>query len=52
MTKELTSKEWVRLQSLLDKNLFEQLRKYSFEKRISMCEITRTALRKFLKENK
>jgi hypothetical protein len=48
---EITKHEWVRLQSLLEPKLFEQLRKYSFDKRISMSEISRLALKKFLKED-
>jgi len=46
----ITKQEWVRLQSLLEPKLFEQLRKYSFDKRESMSEVNRQALKKFLKE--
>ena len=49
MTK-ITKQELRRCQLLMDKKLFEQLRIYAFNKRESLSEVNRQALKKFLKE--
>lgn len=45
-------KDWFRLQCLVERELYEQLRTYSFKERISMSEIARQSFIKFLKEHK
>ena len=47
---KITKQEWVRLQSLIEPKLFKQLKAYSYHKNISLCEISRRALRMFLDE--
>lgn len=47
---EITKDELMRAQLLLDKKLFEQLRRYAFKVKISKSEIARRAIRKFLEE--
>ena len=47
---KITKQEWVRLQSLIEPKLFKQLKAYSYHNNISLCEISRRALKKFLLE--
>jgi metal-responsive CopG/Arc/MetJ family transcriptional regulator len=49
---DITKDELVRAQLLLDKKLFEQLRRYAFKVKTSKSEIARRAIRLFLEEVK
>jgi len=49
---DITKDELMRAQLLLDKKLFEQLRRYAFKIKTSKSEIARRAIRKFLEEVK
>jgi len=51
MTK-LTKTELKRVQVLMDKKLFSQLRRYAFNTESSYCEVARKALKQFLEESK
>ena len=48
----MNKKELKRVQVLMDKNLFKQLRTYAFKTESSFCEVARRALIKFLEEEK
>jgi len=47
---EITKEELVRAQLLLDKKLFEQLRRYAFKIKTSKSKIARQAIKKFIEE--
>jgi len=41
-----------RAQILMDRNLFKQLRRYAFHKEISISNVARQAIKKFLEEKR